>query len=271
MGLIAFMHDYEFVRRLRFFVLQTSEHFVPTLFSSYTSSNSFLPSKLEFTLVLLFPSPTTTERIFFLFVPLLGSSRLCSATTHSLTRSLVLAPDQEHCHHLFRSDPPLTSLYSSSASSHVTSSLRPCLPSLSVPLLCLYACYSLCLSLSNALACWFSHFIAPLLARVSSRRFVLYVRVTQLCLPSSNALVSRFSLASVHILLLCASSFVRSLWYVTVTHRVYLCLTHCFSTFLSLCSMFVSPAFETNQSTSMKTAPALSLARCSRFQEYISN
>lgn len=90
MGLIAFMHDYEFVRRLRFFVLQTSEHFVPTLFSSYTSSSSFLPSKLEFTLVLLLPSPTTTERIFFLFVPLLGSSRLCSATTHSLTRSLVL-------------------------------------------------------------------------------------------------------------------------------------------------------------------------------------
>lgn len=95
MGLIAFMHDYEFVR-LGFFVLQTSEHFVPLP----PSLTLLLPS-LEFALPVssaLALSRTREkenerkrESSTHLCPPYRGFSALFSRhpLTHSSTRSLV--------------------------------------------------------------------------------------------------------------------------------------------------------------------------------------
>lgn len=194
MGLIAFMHDYEFVRRLGFFVLQTSEHFVPTPFSSYTSSTSFLPPRLEFTLALL-----TTEKIF---LSLCFSSREFSALfshhplTHSPVLSCYVAPDREHRHHLSRSTP---SLYSSLLPRVPPMYLRFSPPFLFVPLpylslslyiyLYMYVCYSPCLSSFNIYR-RFSRFVPPLHLYVSSPiRFVTACTCYSPRPSSSNMLV----------------------------------------------------------------------------------
>lgn len=119
MGLIAFMHDYEFVR-LGFFVLQTSEHFVPLP----PSPTLLLPSP-EFALPVssaLALSRTgerkrkgEKESLPPIFVPLIGVlGSVQPPPTHSLTHppalSCHVAPDREHCRHLSRSTIPPTIL-----------------------------------------------------------------------------------------------------------------------------------------------------------------
>lgn len=115
MGLIAFMHDYEFVW-LGFFVLQTSEHFVPLP----PSPTLLLPSP-EFALPVssaLALSRTgerkrkgEKESLPPIFVPLIGVlGSVQPPPTHSLTHppalSCHVAPDREHCRHLSRSTIP---------------------------------------------------------------------------------------------------------------------------------------------------------------------
>lgn len=143
MGLIAFMHDYEFVR-LGFFVLQTSEHFVPLP----PSLTLLLPS-LEFALPVssaLALSRTREkenerkrESSTHLCPPYRGFSALFSRhpLTHSSTRSLVprstrpraLPPPLSFNH------PPRPSSSSSSSTAplHLPISLRP--PPLRLPFL----------------------------------------------------------------------------------------------------------------------------------------
>lgn len=94
------MHDYEFVRRLGFFVLQTSEHFVPLSIppaSFLAPPRLALPPPFRMTVLSLFspgvpaqPAPTCLSVLSYYVLPGRGSCRL----------SLPLS-----------SNPPLTSLF----------------------------------------------------------------------------------------------------------------------------------------------------------------